>query len=126
VAAGENRVPTPVGADDGGVLYAAPLLRASSMQSSPIHSCCSGENPRSGSSGSYDGVAVGVALPLGHHFQLLDGSGKRWCGVHLPRRRCLVLVASGAVLASMASERLRFVLTPWRWIRGKTGPLKLA
>jgi hypothetical protein len=64
------------------------LFKASSMSSSNSHSCCSGEildlmSPRSG-----DGCTSVSLFLLGASFvdQLLDGGGKRWSGVHVPRR----------------------------------------
>jgi hypothetical protein len=51
--------------------------------------------PRYGHSGSDDGGAFSVALPHGGIVleQLLDGGGRRWSGVHLPRQQRRVLVA---------------------------------
>jgi hypothetical protein len=91
-AVGVNRVLTPVMAGDDGVVA---LLKASSVQSSFTRSCCSEGNPRFGSPGLNDGGASVSLSLLGASFleQLLDGGGKRWSGVHLPRRRCRVLVA---------------------------------
>jgi hypothetical protein len=46
----------------------ATLMKASSLQSSSTHSCCSRENPRSGYPISGDDEALGVAPSWGHHF----------------------------------------------------------
>jgi hypothetical protein len=114
-----------VGAGDGSVLYTATLLKASSMQSSSTHSCYFCGNPKSGYSRSDDG-GVRYHTPSRASFleQLLDGGGKRWSGVSLPRRRSRVSAVwhsgvsvtdmylldsrraagpSGAIVASMAS-----------------------
>jgi hypothetical protein len=57
-AAGENRALTTVSAGDGGVLGAVTLLKASPVQSSATHLCCSGGNLRSGYTGSDDDDAL--------------------------------------------------------------------
>jgi hypothetical protein len=57
-AAGENRALTLVSVGDGGVLGAFTFLKASPMQSSSTHSCCSGGNPRSGYPGLNDEGAL--------------------------------------------------------------------
>jgi hypothetical protein len=57
-AAGENHALIPVSAGDGGVLGAVTLLKASPVQSSATHSCCSEGNPRSGYPRSGDDDAL--------------------------------------------------------------------
>jgi hypothetical protein len=86
--AGENRALIPATSGDVGILCDVSLFKASSMPSSHSHSCCFGETLDLVSPGSGDGCTSVSLYLLGALFleQLLDGGGKRWSGVDVPRR----------------------------------------